>query len=74
MTGQRDGGANWPRWVTGKGIGTNGFGVPQTQVFEDTADDGGIVDDSDDSDDAHGMTTLGALQGVDFIRLHGCRR
>ena len=60
MVGQRDGGIGGPGRIAGRMIRLFGMRVPQAQVCEDFADDGGIVDDGDE---AHGAAAFGAFQG-----------
>ena len=64
MVRQRASRAGWPRRVAGGMVGCFGMGVPQAQVFENAANDGGLVDDGDQ---AHGAAAFRALQRVHFV-------
>ena len=58
MVGQWNGGAGRPRRVATGVVRLVGFGVPQAQMSQDAADDGGVVDDGDHP---QGTAALGTL-------------
>ena len=64
MVRQRASRAGRPRRVAPGRVGCFGMGVPAAQVFQDLANDGGLVDDGNE---AHRSAAWGTGQRVDRI-------
>ena len=64
MVGQRNGRIRGPGRVATGEVGFFGMRIPAAQVFQDAADDGGLVDDGDHP---QGTAALGTFQRVYFV-------